>query len=275
MSAVLVVGQGAVGRALTAGLSALKVGEVVSIGARPTRRDLSVYRLADAGSAVIYAGGPAGEAACYDDPETAFAMHYSAVMKWVHWATPAMHEHVRHMAPRRLILISTAVTTGFYGAVKQLAVDHARDAALTNPSGDATLALRCGQIIGPEMPVAGTGVVATWVRQAVRGEKLVVHNPGDWLNVTLCSELIDRIATWLKTPITVPWEEERVCLPDPIPLPALARVCGLTARIASGATDDPAAHIVDGSKARVPFEVFVAVQGMAENALRASVPEAR
>ena len=262
---VLVVGQGAVGRALKVGLAARQISADFYESWLNSVADPIHWRLyADT---VIYASGPAGEAACRRNPMAACSAHYGDVMQFVRWLGAPTAQR-----PRRMVLISSVLTDGLYGALKSVALDHARERVM---AGTGTiLALRCGQIIGPEMPVDGTGVVATWVRQAVRGERLRVDS-ADVLDVTLCGDLIDRLATWLKAPITVPWEEERVCLPDPIPLPALARVCGLTARIASGATDDPAAHIVDGSKARVPFEVFVAVQGMAENALRAPVPEAR
>jgi nucleoside-diphosphate-sugar epimerase len=271
---VLVIGQGAVGRALTVGLQARQFW-VKGVGSRDLTEwaeqwkepqsfcaDVEEYAVEEHEGrridAVIYAAGPAGEAACRRDPRGALHAHYIAPWEWSDWVVARQ---------RRMVLISTVVTEGFYGSAKQMALDYTRDQLLSTGKG-AVLALQCGQIIGPEMPVDGTGVIATWVRQAVRGEALRVDDSTSYLTVTLCADLIDRIATWLTAPITSPWEEERVCLPDSIPLPALARVCRTTARIVGA--PDPAPDPVDRG-GRVPFEVFSAIHGMAENAHRAQV----
>jgi hypothetical protein len=270
---VLVIGQGAVGRALVTGLRKRKLPvraeSIRGLMAWVSEEDQTeIMRTTDAFShieTVIYAGGPAGEAACRRDPIWAFQDHYRAVMDWVEWVgEPGGYGR------RRLILIGTTSTAGFYGSLKQLALEHARDRTLPLSLSGNILALRCGQIIGPEMPVDGTGVVATWVRQAVRGEGLAVHDERraplqaaliPALEITLCTDLIERIATWLRAPITTTWEEERVCVPDPIPLATLATLCERAALNRLGAN----IPVYSGPD----HPVCLALRGMAENAARA------
>lgn len=251
---ILVVGQGAVGRALTVGLRARGF-EVENSPAR-THADCTHYSIRT--RVVIYAGGPAGEAACRRDPVGAVKSHYSGVLNWVKWAANVLPP----ASDKRLVIIGTVLPeTGFYGSLKALALDRAREQTLNNSMAGAVLALRCGQIIGPEMPVDGTGVVATWIRQVVRGEDLQVNPEGAPLTMTLCADLIERIATWLRSPITTLWEEERVCVSDPIGLTSLAFLCTATGL-----------SVINGSPLRVPGvhgDVVVALHGMAENAARA------
>jgi nucleoside-diphosphate-sugar epimerase len=251
---ILVVGQGAVGRALTLGLQGRGF-EVQNISAR-SRRHTLLNRV----EAVVYAGGPAGEAASRSDPHLAFLLHYERVMELVAWAVARPQRPIHPTYPaRRLVLIGTVLpNTGLYGALKQVALDHAReDAGVVAAAGDAIIALRCGQIIGPEMPVEGTGVVATWIRQVVRGEEPRVDANKPPLAVTLASTLLDRIEFWLREPKLSRWTEEAV-VAGFWDLDHLAAACLAAA----------GRGLWFGS----PFGTYAALRAMAINARDAQVP---
>lgn len=232
---VLIVGQGPVGRALFAGLNAVPKLSVTSIGTH----EIALFHQSAEVNAVIYAGGPAGEAACRFDPETAFKQHYINVAALTEWASG--------FPPKRLVVIGTVLSgVGFYPALKQLGLDYMRDRATAGMFAGSTIVFRCGQIIGPEMPQMG-GVVGTWLQLARSGGPLVVHckrhaeaagacEVGLPLTITLCADLIARIRSWLTTPTANAWEEERVCMPDPIPLRQLAMVIAHLGEGPDGAT---------------------------------------
>ena len=225
---VLVVGQGAVGTALVRDLTARKL-KVCGVGLREDGL-LSLDDKANGIETVIYAAGPAGDQACRKDPEGAFWAHYQK-------STDLVRYWVSQHPTRRVILIGTVLTAGFYGAVKEVAAAEIQGFMTQTARRLGTvLHLRCGQVIGPEMPVDGTGVVATFARQAAHDQEITVtceraphgksvsHAPG-CLHLTLIQDLGQRIAEWLRAPASQPWEEERLCTPDVVGVSVIAAVC--------------------------------------------------
>ncbi len=196
-----VIGQGAVGRALYRALQQrFTAAAVTSHSARSLEYPDGVAGLrldlvpVEPGDTLIYAAGRAGEAACAEDPVQAAYDHH---------ATPlVLISELRDAQFARLVLFGTTLPpTGLYGSLKHyLATQaHAREGFWGGRAG-ALLHLRCGQVIGPEMPVDGAGVVATWVRQAVSQQPLTIRPGHPDLDVTLLADLAAELVEWLTTP---------------------------------------------------------------------------
>lgn len=199
------LGAGALGRALDQAFQPMPECEVAlhSVRAHSHREADGTYVTLDlpptvtAADTVIYTGGRAGDAACNADPELALATHYAVplhLLDRLHWG---------HFA--RLVVFGTVLPDqGLYGNLKALAAERLAASFDTRRTlRGAVLHLRCGQIIGPEMPVDGTGVVATWIRQAVAEALLHVSAPvGATLQVTRFADLFTTLLDWLAGPQT-------------------------------------------------------------------------
>lgn len=202
MSTVAIVGGGRIGHALLHGCPGA---HLVSGRELLAKRDLEP--LLQGASTVVHAAGPAGEAACKEDPALAFALHYTLTSRLVQWVD---------VSPgRKLILLGTvAPNVGFYGPLKRAAIEHAF-ARCADAEG-ALCVVECGHVIGVGLPVSdrNAGVIARFVQGAVQGGRLVLAGGGEQqIRYTPLAELVTVVkqlvqgerafnATW--SPVSAP-----------------------------------------------------------------------
>lgn len=214
------------------------------------------------GDTIIYAAGRAGEAACVEDPVAAAYAHYATPLNLV--------QELRNKGSfARLVLIGTTLPrAGLYGTLKQAMADklltkeYLEGRMPWGGAGGALLHLRCGQVIGPEMPVNGRGVVAAWIRQAVAQQPLAVHDEQAPLDITLLADLARDLVAWLTTPVGPRYTYmDTMVISATLGLHELALAC-LTA---AGPARYPSA---------VPMEIATALRAMADNARTAQQAKA-
>jgi hypothetical protein len=258
-----VLGAGALGRALTQAWSPADPMALHSVR-QATQREadgtvvaLDLPRTLTPADTLIYAGGPAGNAACNADPEWALATHYTFPLylaerlRWGHFA--------------RLVVFGTVLPeTSLYGSLKALAAERLAATQDTLRPRGAILHLRCGQIIGPEMPVDGTGVVATWIRQAVAEVLLHVSAPvGTSLRMTRFADLVASLGDWLAAPHS--GFTDRTLSEPPVALVSLGTW------ILHVAGRDPESLLARRLVEQAPPALLAALAGMAANARAAQV----
>lgn len=236
----LVIGTGRVGCAVANAIAGSRAWTVKTASMRVLEDAGSVPRRFEA-DAIVYAAGPAGETASRENPARAFRQHYSHVIKFVQAASPN----------QRIAVIGTVLpNAGFYGALKHLALDHARFAATSPGYSGMALWVLCGQVLG------GPGVVRRWLDLSRSGQPLILNchghvtvpplqcKVGPPLLLTRGEDIGTAVVDWLLRP-ALAWEETRVTFPDPVPLVALARACALVG--------DKSAPIVLGCRPGMAF----------------------
>jgi nucleoside-diphosphate-sugar epimerase len=162
-----VVGEGRIGRALAVGCPGAAL-----ISGRELLAKRDPASLLGPAQTVVHAAGPAGEAACKEDPGLAFGLHFTLTERLMAWLQDAPH--------RRLVLLGTvAPNVGFYGPLKRAAIDRAWSLRGEDSPGSLTV-VECGHVIGVGLPVSdrNAGVVARFVQAAVQGGRLVLAGGG-------------------------------------------------------------------------------------------------
>lgn len=175
MSALVVIGSGRLGRAIHEQLgTALRPQLLPGRDAAAKLHRLDGV-LGDA-TCVLHAAGPAGEAACVEDPAGAFTLHYGLTEQLAKWAA--------HEPGRRIVLLgSVAPNYGFYGPLKRAAIHRAEDVLSAEHDGPLAAKLtviECGHVIGEGLPISdrNAGVVARFVKGALQGRQLVLAGGG-------------------------------------------------------------------------------------------------
>lgn len=213
-----IVGGGRIGQALAVGLNRYRP---TTLGGRAllAKRDLAAS-LGEA-TTVLHAAGPAGEAACKEDPGLAFALHYTLTERLVTWALA--------QPGRQLVLLGTvAPDVGFYGPLKRAA----QACALEHAPG-AVLIIECGHVIGEGLPISdrNAGVIARFVQGALQGAQLQIAGGGEQMvRYTPVSSLIE-VARTIVEPNGYPSAPVLSPVSGPLTITEVGRTCLNLARL--------------------------------------------
>ncbi len=174
---------------------------------------------------VVHAAGPAGDAACCENPGGAFAAHYMLTDRLVDWAL--------ERGDRRLVLLGTvAPNIGFYGPLKRAAIANAQRRTV-GEAQSRLLIIECGQVIGEGIDPLGSGVIGEFVLAAVKGQPIEVFGGQQTIRYTSLHGLIDLICTNR-------WPNVRILSPvsPPIPVLDLAKICARIAYLRFGVLEN-------------------------------------
>jgi nucleoside-diphosphate-sugar epimerase len=219
MSGLVVIGTGRLGKAIHEGLGVPLRPQLFSgrdVAAKLHRLD----GVLGEATCVIHAAGPAGEAACVEDPAGAFTLHYGLTEQLAKWA---LHEPGRHI----ILLGTVAPNQGFYGPLKRAAINRAEDLLSQDISsmGERLTVVECGHVIGEGLPISdrNAGVVARFVKGALQGRQLVLAGGGVQ---TLRYTALPQLVTLLHNVVTVPQETSTLSpVSRPVAIQDVARTC--------------------------------------------------